>query len=169
MANVYDNISVSSHLVAESSQLKATVAGHIYSLKAISDTDNGCIVSIGDWVEDEVFKAKAYATGDKPVLVLTPPLGYNSDKKMYSDEKYFYNATGEIMRCYELYVGDIFKVSEAAVTKITGNSAVTVGNYVSVSSGKYQEFASAPTSGFVGQLLEKNNGSYYIRVVALGC
>ena len=41
MANVFDKITGTEHVVAESSLLKATVAGHIYSLEMIADTDNG--------------------------------------------------------------------------------------------------------------------------------
>ena len=102
MANVFDNIVGTEHVVAESSLIKATISGHIYSLKAIANTDNGSIVSRGDWIESQVFKAAPYAAGKQPLLVLTPPLGYNSVRKEYLDEKYFYNATGERMRAYEL-------------------------------------------------------------------
>ena len=108
--NVFDNIQGTAHVVAESSRLKATTAGHIYDLKMIEDTDNGSIVAVGAHVEGQVFKAKAFANGDKPYLVLTPPLAYNG-KKAWSDEKYFYNAKGEIARAYELYKDDIFTVS----------------------------------------------------------
>lgn len=174
MANVFDNIQVQKHVVCESSLLKATNAGHIYSLKMIGDTDNGSIVARGAWdstaPDGQVFNAKEYATGDTPLLVLTPPIGYNSDRKYYTDECYFYNKTGEIARAYELYEGDIFTVSEDAITKLGAD--VVVDNYVTVTDGLYTEADSKPDAGFVGQIVAKvnyaNSVSYRILVVSTG-
>lgn len=168
--NVYDQITVDKHVICESSLLKATTTGHIYSLKMIANTDNGSIVSRGDWVEDQIFNAKAYAAGEQPLLVLTTPYGYNSDRRSYQDECNFYNATGEIARAYELCEGDIFTVSSEAITALAG--APVLKNYVSVSNGLYQEAATPGQTGFVGQIIEKvnytNSVSYRILVVKTG-
>ena len=162
MANVFDLVKGAAHIVAESSRLKATGAGHIYDLEMIEDTDNGTIVALGAHVEGQLYKAKAYAEGDKPYFILTPPLAYNG-KKAWSDEKYFYNAKGEVARAYELYVDDMFTVSEDA---FTGTPAV--GKYVDAA---YEVKEAAPESGFVGEIIEEvnytNSVSYRIRVVAL--
>ena len=158
--NVFDNIQGTTHVVAESSRLKATISGHIYDLKMTEDTDNGTIVGIGQFVEEQVFKAKTYAAGDTPYLVLTPPLAYNG-KKAWSDEKYFYNANGEIARAYELHKDDIFTVSADA---FTGSPAV--GKYVDST----YTVAEATTNihGFVGEIIEEvtytNSTSYRILV-----
>ena len=168
--NVFDEINVTKHVVAESSLIKATSTGHIYSLRAIANTDNGSIVSRGAFEEEQIFKAKAYAAGEQPIFVLTPPIGYNSDRRSYQDECYFYNKTGEVMRAYELCEGDIFTVSSEAITALA--DAPVIGNYVSVDSGLYKEAATAGTSGFVGQIIEKvnytNSVSYRIFVVKTG-
>ena len=170
MANVFDQIVGTEHVVAESSLLKSTISGHIYSLEAIADTDNGSIVSRGEWIESQVFKAKNYTASEQPLFVLTPPLGYNSSRRAYQDEKYFYNATGERMRAYELCEGDIFTVSANAITPLAADPVV--GNYVSVDSGLYKEAAEAGGTGFVGQIVEKvnytNSVSYRILVVSTG-
>ena len=163
MANYFDNIkNVPEHVVAESSRLKATTVGHIYDLEMIEDTDNGTIVAIGDHIEGQLFKAKAYAEGDKPYFILTPPLAYNG-KKIWSDEKYFYNAKGEVARAYELHVDDIYTVSANAFT-----GAPVVGKFVDAS----HTVADAEGAGFVGQIIEEvnytNSVSYRVRVVALG-
>lgn len=163
MANYFDNIkNVPEHVVAESSRLKATIAGHIYDLEMIEDTDNGTIVAIGDHIEGQLFKAKAYAEGDKPYFILTPPLAYNG-KKIWSDEKYFYNGKGEVARAYELYVGDIYTVSANAFT-----GAPAVGKYVDGT----HTVAESAGNGFVGQIIEEvnytNSVSYRVRVVSLG-
>ena len=163
MANVFDNITGTAHIVAESSRLKATVAGHIYDLEMIENTDNGTIVAIGEHVEGQVYKAKAYAAEEKPYLVLTTPIAYNG-RKAYSDEKYFYNAKGEIARAYELNVDDIYTLSADAFT-----GAVAVGKFVDATYAIKDE---APTSGFVGEIIEEvnytNSVSYRVRVVSLG-
>ena len=157
--NVFDNIQGTAHVVAESSRLKATTTGHIYDLEMIEDTDNGTIIAVGAHVEGQVFKAKTYAAGDTPYLVLTPPLAYNG-KKAWSDEKYFYNARGEIARAYELHKDDIFTVSADAFT-----GSPEVGKYVDAT---YTVKESAPATGFVGEIIEEvtytNSTSYRILV-----
>lgn len=163
MANYFDNIkNVPEHVVAESSRLKATTVGHIYDLQMVEDTDNGSIVAVGAHVEGQLFKAKAYAEGDKPYLVLTPPLAYNG-KKIWSDEKYFYNAKDEVARAYELHVDDIYTVTANA---FTGTPAV--GKYVDAS----HTIAESAGNGYVGQIIEEvnytNSVSYRVRVVAIG-
>ena len=162
MANVFDLVKGSEHIVAESSRLKATTAGHIYDLKVAKDTDNGTIVSVGEHVEGQVFAAKDF-DGKKAYLILTPPFAYNG-KKSWSDEKYFYNAKGEIARAYELHVDDIFTVSKKA---FSGEPAV--GKFVDAS---YAVADEAGESGFVGLITEEvnytNSVSYRIRVVSIG-
>lgn len=163
MANVFDLVKGTAHVVAESSRLKATTAGHIYDLEMIEDTDNGTIVAIGAHVEGQLYKAKAYAEGDKPYFILTPPLAYNG-KKAWSDEKYFYNAKGEVARAYELHVDDIFTISEDAFT-----GTPEVGKFVNAT---YTVADEAGAAGFVGEIIEEvnytNSVSYRVRVVSLG-
>lgn len=163
MANVFDLVKGDAHVVAESSRLKATIAGHIYDLEMIEDTDNGTIVALGAHVEGQVYKAKTFAEGDKPYFILTPPLAYNG-KKSWSDEKYFFNAKGEIARAYELYVDDIFTVSEDAFT-----GTVAVGKFIDAT---YAVKDAAPEAGFVGEIIEEvnytNSVSYRVRVVSIG-
>lgn len=159
--NVFDNIQGAAHVVAESSRLKATTAGHIYDLEMIEDTDNGSIVAVGTLSDlgVQVFKAKAYATGEKPYLVLTPPFAYNG-KKVWSDEKYFYNAKGEVARAYELHVDDIFTISADAFT-----GAPAVGKFVDAT---YVVADAAAESGFVGEIIEEviyTNGTSYRIIV----
>ena len=162
MANYFDNIkNVPEHVVAESSRLTATGVGHIYDLEMIADTDNGSIVAVGEHVEGQVFKAEAYAAGKKPYLVLTPPLAYNG-KRGQSDEKYFYNAKGDIARAYELYVGDIYTVSAKAFI-----GTPEVGKFVDAT----HTVAESAGNNYAGQIIEEvkytNSVSYRIRVIKL--
>lgn len=162
--NVFDNIVGVKHAVAESSLLKATKVGHMYSLKCHKDLDNGSIVSVGDWAEAQVFNSKDYVEGEHPVLILTPPIGYNSDRRTYQDECYFYNAQGEVARAYELYDGDIFTVSE---DMFAGDPAV--GKFIN---GTYTVAEVAGDAGFVGEIVEKvnytNSVSYRVCVRSIG-
>ena len=163
MANVFDLVKGTEHVVAESSRLKATGAGHIYDLEMIEDTDNGTIVALGAHIEGQLYKAKAFAEGDKPYFILTPPLAYNG-KKAWSDEKYFYNAKGEVARAYELYVDDMFTISADAFT-----GKPEVGKFVDAA---YEVKDAAPESGFVGEIFEEvnytNSVSYRVRVISIG-
>lgn len=142
--NVFDNITGVKHAVCESSLLKSTEVGHIYSLKCHEDLDNGSIVCVGNWVEAQVFASKDFTAGERPVLVLTPPIGYNPEGK---DECYFYNAKDEIARGYELNDGDIFTVSEIAFS-----GTPEVGKFIDAA---YTVADEAGESGFVGEIVEK--------------
>lgn len=119
------------HAVAGSSKLKATTAGHIFNILIDEDMDNGTLVALGDYVKPEVYKPKA-STGFKGVildkanngnfyvqvmdpgdalLLLQVPLIYEEYTTRMQHESNFYNASGDIVRAYELYTGDIFELS----------------------------------------------------------
>lgn len=144
--NAFDNIRQDAHAVCESSMLKATRAGHIYSVKVSADADNGKIIAIGGIVEQQVFAEKEYAAGDRPYLLLTPPFAYNG-KRGWSDEKYFYNAKDEIARAYELHEGDIYTIS-----KIAFDGEPAVGKFIDA---KYAVADAAGDAGFVGEIIEE--------------
>ena len=162
MANVFDLATGAVHAVCESSRLKATTAGHIYDLKCHKALDNGAIVGVGAHVEGQVFNAKDYVAGDVACLVLTPPFAYNG-KKYQSEEKFFFNAEGDIARAYELHVGDIYTISEAGLvgTPVVG-AFIDATNTVSESAGE---------SGFVGEIIDEvvysNGMAYRVLVKAL--
>lgn len=160
--NAFDQIRMDAHAVCESSMLKATGAGHIYSVKMSADADNGKIIAIGGIIEPQVFAEKAYAAGEKPYLVLTPPFAYNG-KKSWSAEKYFFNAKDEIARAYELCVGDIYTISSDAFV-----GTPEVGKFIDAT---YTIADAAGESGFVGEIIEEvnytNSTSYRIIVRAI--
>lgn len=161
MANVFDLATGAVHAVCESSRLKATVAGHIYDLKCHKALDNGAIVGVGAHVEGQVFDSKDYAEGDIACLILTPPFAYNGNK-YHSEEKFFYNAAGEIARAYELHIGDIYTISEAG---LTGSPAV--GAHVDATN----KASGSAGTGFDGVIIEEvaysNGKAYRVLVKAL--
>ena len=161
MANVYDLAVGEVHAVCESSRLKATNVGHIYDLKCHKALDNGAIVGVGTHVEGQVFNAKDYADGDIACLVLTVPFAYNGNQYK-SEEKFFYNAAGEIARAYELHVGDIYTISEAGL-----NGTAKVGQFIDATN----TVSASAGAGFAGEIIEEvaysNGNAYRILVKAL--
>ena len=121
------------HAVAGSTRIKSTTTGHIYSIQAAADVDNGAIVGKGAYVAPEYYaEAAASATfagtiigqaangnwyvevtaceaGD--CLVLSVPLIYEQYTTAIQAESNFYNEKDSLMRCYELGVGDVFELS----------------------------------------------------------
>lgn len=120
------------HAVAESTKLKATQIGNIWNIEASDDIDNGAIVKKGNYLRPEVYAEDAATTfagkiiekaangayrvevtaiGEGEGLVLSVPLIYEEYTTRMQEESNFYNAKGDILRVYELYVGDVFTLS----------------------------------------------------------
>lgn len=181
--NVFDNITVTKHGVAASSNLKATVCGHIYDLKigAGLSVDNGTLATAGAMIvsgagtaaspynpEYQVYEYADYANSGKPLLVLTPPFCYDDSRRGHNDECYFYNAAGEIARAYELHIDDVYEISAELFSVAPVAADLSGAKHVSYASGKYTIAAEAGSNGFDGILLgQASNGNYYIRVVRI--
>ncbi len=125
------NITVTKHAVAGSSRLRATTTGDIYDIKATADIDNGCIIGKGKFLgltyyeegTATAFKGKIISKAsngnyyievteaENAYLVLSVPLVYDNHNTTLASENTFYNAKDDIMRCYKLFVGDIFELS----------------------------------------------------------
>ena len=140
------------HAVAESTKLKATIVGNIWNIKATNDIDNGCIVKRGDYVAPEYyaeaaateftgkiiekaangnFRVEVTAVGELEGLVLSVPLIYEEYTTRMQEESNFYNAKGDRLRVYQLYVGDVFTLSAEGF-----DGTPEVGKTVSVVSKK---------------------------------
>ena len=121
------------HAVAGSSKLKATIAGHIYNIQIEEDLDNGSIVAKGDYIKPETYKAKD-STGFAGVVLDKAANGnwyveVKSPGDALKHESNFYNANGDIVRAYELYVGDVFEVSSEGFSGTpTKGATVTVAD-----------------------------------------
>ena len=128
------DITKGSHAVAFPSKLLAQNGGkHIYNVKLSTAADNGCIIARGDWEDFDRYAEAAptsfaaivqeqASNGNWYVEVVTPsdallvyqvPISPYSTKE-FRDDSLFYNAAGDTVRAYELAVGDIFEVSDAA-------------------------------------------------------
>ena len=144
------------HAVAGSTRIKATLCGHIYNVRATDDIDNGCIIKRGDYVAPEYYNEAAASNtfagkiidqaangnwyvevtaSDEDLLVLTVPVIYYDYNSRMAHESNFYNAAGDLMRCYELVPGDVFELSAEGFsgtpakgkTVSVSNKKVTVG------------------------------------------
>lgn len=162
------------HLVCESTNILSSNfgGGHIYSIAITEDMDNGLLVARDvydtDEYEDEVWKMKAYAAGDEPLLLLNPPVVPFTALKTYADEDRFYNAKGDRVRAYTLRIGDRFSLSEAAFDKTPEEK-----KYVTFdAAGKvYKVVDSLDETQFCAQVLKKivrtNLTMYKLQVVHL--
>ena len=144
------------HAVAESTNLKATIVGNIWNIKATDDIDNGCIVKRGDYVAPEFyaeaaateftgkiiekaangnFRVEVTAVGELEGLVLSVPLIYEEYTTRMQEESNFYNAKGDLLRVYQLYVGDVFTLSAEGFdgTPEVGKTVSVVSKKVKVS------------------------------------
>ena len=144
------------HAVAESTNLKATIVGNIWNIKATNDIDNGCIVKRGDYVAPEYyaeavateftgkiiekaangnFRVEVTAVGEGEGLVLSVPLIYEEYTTRMQEESNFYNAKGDLLRVYQLYVGDVFTLSAEGFdgTPEVGKTVSVVSKKVKVS------------------------------------
>lgn len=144
------------HGVAESTNLKATIVGNIWSIKAAANIDNGCIVGRGNYVAPEYYAEAAAsnsfagkiiekaangmwrvlvtAAADTDGLVLSVPLIYEEYTTRMQEESNFFNLKDDLLRVYQLVPGDVFSVSAECFTTTPTNASI--GKAVSVSSKK---------------------------------
>ena len=129
--NLFNN---TKHAVAGSSRLAATttVGGlGIADIKISMDLDNGTIIGKGTLYAGQVYNMTAPTTftgkiidraangnwyvevtaASNAYLVLTVPTTYYDYTAKMRNENTFYNANGDIVRAYPLFVGDIFELS----------------------------------------------------------
>lgn len=161
------------HIVAESTNILSTNfgGGHIYSIAIDEDMDNGLLVArsefVADEYEDEVWKAKAYAAGEEPLLLLNPPTMPMTELRGYATEDRFYNAAGDRVRAYTLRVGDRFTLSEVAF-----DAAPEAKQFVTYDAAAKQYIVGEKAEGeFCAQVLTKiyrtNMTMYKLQVVSL--
>lgn len=149
------NIKYEDHVVMYVSNLIAQKYGaHIKNVTVTNDTDNGTIVSLGDWIELDHYKDKDYTgdfkavirqasvardnfwfvevlePGDAYLLYNVPITPYNKPRAL-KDPQRFYNAAGDQVRAYQLSKGDIFEISTDGI-----EGTPTAGAELEVKNGK---------------------------------
>jgi len=153
------------HGVCETSDVTSVQVGHLYSLLAEEEIDNGSVCALGDYVKGEVWKAKVPATTDKIILINTSVLIYEEYTEKCQEEARFFNAVGDVMRGYEIKDTDKFALSAEA---FADNADPAVGKYVAVDGVGYKlmTYDAEPTdNAFVGYIYDiATNGNYRIIV-----
>ena len=124
--------SIEKHAVAFPSKLLAQNGGkHIYNIELATDTDNGNLVKRGSFIDLDLYEEDTAATfegviqkqaangnwyvevvnpGDALFVYMQAFIAEEWTNK-FKAESNFYNAAGDVVRGYELAVGDVFEVS----------------------------------------------------------
>lgn len=157
MANMSVFYEIAKHATANPSNILAAEGGaHMYSVQLETDTDNGNLIGIGDWIGLDLFAEVAATTftgkivekmanGNYLVLVEDPgnayfvyqvPVGAEEWTNKWKVESNLYNKAGDVVRVYGLVKHDRFEVSAegfegtpavgAAITGVT-NKKMVVG------------------------------------------
>lgn len=144
------------HAVAWPSKLKSQECGHIYNVELSEDCDNGAIIARGEWLELDLY-AEAAASGFEGIIrgkaanghwyvevtkcdpttslfVYMQPFIAEEWTNKFKDERRWFNAKGDVVRAYELAVGDIFELSEEGFegTPVAGATVSVSGKKVAV-------------------------------------
>ena len=145
---------------AESSNLKATTAGHIFDVvQADTALENGMLKKLDEIKEVlEVREVKNAEAKDKVVLILSTLIPYDTSNTLYTHESYLRKEAGEVARAYELVEEDRFAVADYMIK--AANSKLAAGNFVVLddATGFYQEVAKgqeatkAAENGFMARI-----------------
>lgn len=142
---------IAKHAVCNPANVLAQNYGeHMFSIQLNSDTDNGNLVAVGDYLSLDLFGEAAVTTfggkivqqmtngnylvmvtdpGDA-VLVYEKPLIAEEYSNTFKKISNFYNKAGENVRCYGLHKYDRFEVSAEAFsgTPAVGKTISSVEN-----------------------------------------
>ena len=143
---------IESHAWGAPAKVLAAEGGkHIYNVLLSDDCDNTNFIARDEWLSLDLYSEKAATTfsgivrekaanGNFYVEVVNPgdalfvynvPIIEEDWTNSFKKEYNFYNAAGDVVRAYELAVGDVLEISEAGFT-----AAPTVGATVSLSGKK---------------------------------
>lgn len=132
------------YTVVETSKIAAVRGGgHLHSLIADVDVENGHICYVGDLATDvegvETHEYEAPTTAlinkRKVVLVANPEWDYDESRKSNQALSNYINEAGRPFRAYDLFAEDQYAVSAGAFD-VANESEIAVGKYVIVQNGK---------------------------------
>lgn len=140
---------------AESSNIKATKAGHIFDvIQEGAALENGMLKKLGELDEIlEVRNVTNAANKDKVVLILSALVGYDNSTTANAQEWYYRKEEGEVARAYEVVEEDRFAIADYMVTALGETPAVGNTVVLNPADGFYKEIAAtadATTAGSYG-------------------
>ena len=153
------------YTVVETSKIAAVRGGgHIYSLIADVDVQNGSIGFVGD-LSDEVeglethefiAPSEAMLGTERMVLVANPEWDYDESSRVNQALYNYINVAGRPFRAYDLMAHDVFGVSVTGFN-LGGKTAPEVGDYVVAEAGKTTlkivDAAGVAGQGFYGKVI----------------
>lgn len=153
------------YTVVETSKIAAVRGGgHLYSLIADVDVENGHIGYVGDLADDveglethEFLTPTADLIGkDRVVLVANPEWDYDETRRTNQALYNYINEADRPFRAYDLIAHDVYAVSKEGINYGSGDAPV-VGKYVIAEAGKTTvkmvEKADTTGQGFVGKII----------------
>ena len=150
---------------AESSEIKATNAGHIVSgVNADNAIENGTLWILGEKTSgsDEIYEVtKPTATSAGVWLALSALYAYDTSTTLGQHEMYLRKEAGEAARMYELVKYDRYAIADYMITALSSTTGPVVGNYLipktdgtytEVSKGTEQSPTDISSYGFVAKI-----------------
>lgn len=144
-------------------KVKSVYGGHIYSVRAVEEMQNGFVAHLGSLEagEREVYSIEKPSTASIPekgvVLIAHSPIVYDNARMTSNSEQNYKIEVGETVRAYELVPHDIFSVTKEGLSLI-GSDAVA-GNYVVAQNGSFKLKEVATLTGdekFVGKIIRQD-------------
>lgn len=147
------------HIVCFPTKIASGLNGHILNIVLDKDTDNGVVVSAGDYVSFDNYKAgdaptsyeavitEQAANGNwyvqvtkaditdvtkMPILIYEVPIGAETYDSRFTKLSNFYNAAGKVVRGYVLAPFDVYEISEDAF-----EGTPEVGKKVTITGSKH--------------------------------
>jgi hypothetical protein len=136
--------------------VKSVYGGHIYSVQATNDLQNGQVGVVGNLLSGErevraLNQPSAVAT-DKAVLVAAPEIIYDESSMAKQNLKNFSIPANTATRAYELQEDDVFSVSDDAITALASEPVVGNSVVLANASNKLAEATDVTGHRFVGHI-----------------
>ncbi len=142
------------------------------SFQANTDIENGMLVAKGDLVtgEMDIYTASVPTASDEVYLVANPAWSYDDNRATDQNEENYINKAGVPFRVYQLKKDNKFKTYSTGITPIDEDTAVAVGQYITVdgSTNKPKAVTTKPTTGFVGKVINVEEIGFPYCVGSLG-
>lgn len=142
---------------AETSDLRATLAGHIHSV--VNDgmaLENGFLMKLGELKKaNEIYEVTLPTAKDKVVLIHSALTAYDTSSTLGQHEMYLRKEAGEAARAYELEPRDRYAIADYMVTPVGDAPAAKNIVVVDPATGKYTELAASTdvsTYGFAAKI-----------------
>lgn len=145
----------------ETTNLKSTIVGNIYSVKSSVELENGMALKLKEMnitSAPGIYEVEKAGSADKMALMADVVIIYSETTKEASNEYNYVIPAETPARAYEVLAGDKFAVATYMITPL--GSSLVKGNLVTVADGKYVEVAAGSdvsANGFVGEIVSTSS------------